>query len=110
MVKKEEIKKFAVIRTGGKQYKVSEGEILEVEKLGINDGESFNPETLLFVDGSKVEVGRPILDKVKVTARVISQEKADKIIVFKYKAKKNVRTKTGHRQKLTRIEIEKISA
>lgn len=110
MAKKEEAKKFAVIRTGGKQYKVSEGEILDVEKLEIEDGKNLNPEVLLFAEGEKVEIGKPILDKVKVTAKILSQEKGEKLTVFKYRPKKNERKKTGHRQKLTRIQIEKISA
>ena len=103
--------KFAVIKTGGKQYKVSEGEVLTVEKLDIEEGKDLDiTEVLLIADGDKIEVGKPTIKDAKVKAKVVSQEKADKVVVFKYKPKKNYRKKTGHRQKLTKVQIEKISA
>ncbi len=103
--------KFAVIKTGGKQYKVSEGEVLTVEKLDIEEGKDLDiTEVLLIADGDKIEVGKPTIKDAKVKAKVVSQEKADKIVVFKYKPKKNYRKKTGHRQKITKIQIEKIGA
>jgi len=103
--------KFAVIKTGGKQYKVSEGDVFEVEKIEAEDGKGINfDEVLLVSNGEKVEVGTPLVKDAKVTAKVLSQEKADKIIVLKYKKRKNYRKKTGHRQKLTKVQIEKISA
>lgn len=103
--------KFAVIKTGGKQYKVSEGDVFEVEKIEAEDGKAIKfDEVLLVADGEKVEVGTPLVKDAKVSAKVLSQEKADKIIVLKYKKRKNYRKKTGHRQKLTKVQIEKISA
>jgi large subunit ribosomal protein L21 len=106
---KEKDKKFAVIKTGGKQYKVSEGDIFDIEKVEIEDGKDIDFEVLLVADGDKVEVGQPNVKEAKVKAKVVSQEKADNVIVFKYKKRKNYRKKTGHRQKLTKVQIEKIS-
>jgi large subunit ribosomal protein L21 len=106
--KKNEL--FAVIRTGGKQYLVTEGQYLEVEKLEVEEGKAFDiTDVLLVVDGDKATIGQPVVTGAKVTAKVLEQTKADKLIIFKYKAKKNYRVKTGHRQKLTKIEITKIS-
>lgn len=103
--------KYAVIRTGGKQYLVTEGQYLEVEKLEIEDGKNFDiTDVLLVIEGDKVTIGQPIVSGAKVVAKVVEQTKADKQIIFKYKAKKNYRVKTGHRQKLTKIEIIKIEA
>lgn len=100
---------YAVIRTGGKQYLVHEGEYLEVEKLEIEDGKNFDiTDVLLVINGEKATIGQPLVAGAKVVAKVLAQTKADKQIVFKYKAKKNYRVKTGHRQKLTKIEIVKI--
>lgn len=104
----EKNKKFAVIKTGGKQYKVSEGDVFDVEKITLEDGKNIDFDVLLVADGDKVEVGQPNVKDAKVKARVLSQEKADKITVFKYKKRKNYRKKTGHRQKLTKVQIEKI--
>lgn len=102
--------KFAVVKTGGHQYKVSEGDIFEIEKVEVEDGKDVNFDgVLLVVDGEKVEIGKPNVEHAKVKAKVLSQEKADKIVVFKYKKRKNYRKKTGHRQKLTKIQVEKIS-
>ncbi len=101
--------KLAVIRTGGKQYLVTEGEYLEVEKLELEEGSKFTiKDVLLTIDGDKVNVGTPTVDGAAVQATVLAQTKDAKKIVFKYKAKKNYRVKTGHRQKLTKIQIEKI--
>lgn len=105
--KKNEV--YAVIRTGGKQYLVSEGNTIEVEKLEIEDGKSFDiTDVLLVVKDGKAVIGQPIVTGAKVAAKIVEQTKADKQIIFKYKAKKNYRVKTGHRQKLTKIEILKI--
>ena len=109
MVEKKD-KKFAVIKTGGKQYKVSEGDVFDIEKLETEEGKSIDfDEVLLVADGAKVEIGQPNVKDAKVKAKIISQEKADKIVVFKYKKRKNYRKKTGHRQKVTKVQIEKIS-
>jgi large subunit ribosomal protein L21 len=100
---------YAVIRTGGKQYLVNEGLTLEVEKLDIEDGKNFDiTDVLLVVKDGKASIGTPLVAGAKVVAKVVEQTKADKQIIFKYKAKKNYRVKTGHRQKLTKIEITKI--
>jgi len=107
--KKNEL--YAVIRTGGKQYLVTEGQYLEVEKLEIEEGKNFDiADVLLVVNGEKAAIGQPLVTGAKVVAKVLAQTKADKQIIFKYKAKKNYRVKTGHRQKLTKIEIVKIEA
>ena len=100
--------KFAVIRIGGKQYRVSEGEEILVDKL--IDTKKVSPEILLFVDGEKIEIGKPVLTKAKVTVKVLVEvEKGEKIDVFKYKAKSRERRHVGFRAKYTRLLIEKIS-
>lgn len=100
---------FAVIKTGGKQYLVKEGDYLEVELLEAKEGDKISfDEVLLFVDGDKVEIGNPIIEKARVNATSLGIEKGDKQIIFKYKAKKNYRVKTGHRQKYQKVKIEKI--
>ena len=101
--------KYAVIRTGGKQYLVTEGQYLEVEKLELDEGQAFDiTDVLLVVDGEKVNIGQPVVIGAKVKAKLLEQTKDQKLIIFKYKAKKNYRVKTGHRQKLSKIQIEKI--
>lgn len=101
---------YAVIKTGGKQYTVTEGQYLNVEKIELEEGKTFDVNEVLLVSvDDKVEVGTPTVKSGKVVAKVLEQTKDDKKIVFKYKAKKNYRVKTGHRQKLTKIQIEKIS-
>lgn len=100
--------KYAVIRTGGKQYRVSEGDKLKIEKLEIEPGKSFDfGEVLLTVNEDNVSVGKPTLT-TKVKATVVEQIRGDKISVFKYKAKTGYHKKTGHRQKLTLVQIDKI--
>ena len=100
--------KYAVIRTGGKQYKVSEGQQLKIEKLDSPKDSAIEFEdVLLLVDDGKVEIGKPNL-KTKVTGKIVDQTKGKKIDVFKYKAKTGYHKKTGHRQNLTVVEIEKI--
>lgn len=99
--------KFAVIRTGGKQYIVHEDETLETELLPQG---TQNFDVLLYAEGDKVEIGTPVLDKIKVRGEVVETTKGEKQIVFKYKAKKNYRVKTGHRQKYSKVKIEKIEA
>jgi large subunit ribosomal protein L21 len=100
---------YAIIETGGKQYRVSEGDVLRVEKLSADVGELVELDKVLVLskdDG--LQVGKPWLEGSKVTAKVLQHGKADKIIVFKYKPKKNYRIKQGHRQPFTEIQIEKI--
>jgi len=100
--------KKAVITTGGHQYLVTEGDELEVEKLGSDKKAEF--EALLVIDGENIGIGTPAVTGVKVTAEVVEAEvKADKVIAIRYKAKKRVNKRRGHRQKLTRIRITKIA-
>ena len=102
---------FAVIETGGKQYKVQEGDILFVEKLNAQDGEKVVFDKVFAVsDGEKFTVGTPVVDGAKVTANVVKNGKAKKIYVLKYKSKKNEKKKIGHRQPYTKVQIEKIEA
>ena len=102
---------YAVIVTGGKQYKVSEGDTLFVEKLEVEEGSSVTFDKVLMAgEGDDVKVGAPTLDGATVEAKVVKNGKAKKIYVFKMKRKKNERTKKGHRQPYTKIEITKINA
>ena len=101
--------KFAVIKTGGKQYKVAEKDKLKVEKLKAEKGQTIEfDQVLLYVDGDKVELGKPALKK-KVTAKVLTQNKAKKVRVEKYKPKVRYHKVYGHRQPYTEVQIEKIS-
>jgi large subunit ribosomal protein L21 len=100
---------FAVIKTGGKQYKVAEGDVLMVEKLA-TDGKEFTfSEVLLTVDGDTVTVGKPTVSGASVAAKVIEDGKGEKKMVFKYKSKTRQRKKKGHRQPYTKLQITKIS-
>lgn len=100
---------YAVIETGGKQYRVQEGDTIYVEKLNgqVGDSVDFDRVLVLSRDGELL-AGKPYLEGAKVEGNVLEQSKAKKIIVFKYKAKKNYRKKTGHRQPYTKVKIEKI--
>jgi len=101
--------KQAVINTGGKQYLVAEGQTIEVELLK-SEEKSHSFDALLVIDGSKVTVGAPIVDKVKVTAEVIEADvQTDKVTSIRYKAKKRVHTVRGHRQRVTSLKISKIA-
>ncbi len=101
---------YAVIVTGGKQYKVSEGDAIFVEKLEAQEGEVVTFDTVLAVsDGDALTIGEPTVDGAKVTAKVVKQGKAKKIYVFKMKRKKNERSKKGHRQPYTKVVIETIN-
>ncbi len=100
---------YAVIQTGGKQYKVNEGEVLKVEKLAGEAGDKITLEQVLLIsDGQAVRIGSPVIDGARVTAEVIEQGRNRKITVYKYKKRKNYRRKQGHRQAFTKIKIEKI--
>jgi len=101
---------YAVIKTGGKQYKVSEGEFLKVEKLEGNIGDSIEFAEVLMVGGEKVAIGVPLVDGATVTAKIAAQGKDKKILVFKSKRRKDSRKLRGHRQERTVLKIEKISA
>jgi len=101
---------YAVIETGGKQYKVSEGDVIFIEKLDVAEGENVTfDKVLVLADGEDVKVGAPTVDGASVTAKVEKQGKAKKIYVFKMKRKKNYRRKKGHRQPYTKVTIEKIN-
>src|SRR3989344_9030075 len=95
---------FAVIKTGGKQYKVAEGDVLRVEKLETRDGNVVFDEVLLVVNG-EVKVGKPVVSGANVSAKVIEEGKGDKKIVFRYKSKTRQHKKKGHRQPYTKIQI-----
>ena len=100
---------YAVIETGGKQYRVQEGDVIRVEKLNIADGETVKfDKVLLVAEEGKLIVGKPYVDGAVVEGLVEKQDKAKKIIIFKYKAKKDYRKKQGHRQPYTQVKIEKI--
>ncbi|MBO0960729.1 50S ribosomal protein L21 [Neobacillus sp. MM2021_6] len=101
---------YAIIETGGKQVKVEEGQAIYIEKLDVEAGETVTFDKVLFVGGETVKVGSPVVAGATVTAKVEKQGRAKKIIVFKYKAKKNNRKKQGHRQPYTKVIIEKINA
>lgn len=101
---------FAIIKTGGKQYKVSEGDVIKVEKIEAESGDKIEFDQVLMVAGDDVKVGSPVVEGAKVSAEVLDQKKDKKIVIFKFKAKKNYRKKKGHRQPYTLVKIEKIDA
>ncbi|HOO49726.1 MAG: 50S ribosomal protein L21 [Rhodospirillales bacterium] len=98
---------FAVIRTGGKQYKVQKDDKIEVEKLDVEAGKSVDFDEVLFVDG---KIGAPLVKGAKVVAKVLEQKRAPKITIFKKKRRQNYRRKKGHRQNLTLLQITDIKA
>jgi len=102
---------YAVIKTGGKQYRVSEGDIINVEKItrADNQNEVSIKEVLMIVDGDNVTVGTPYVENASVIANAILDGKSEKVVVFKYKRKKDYRRKQGHRQPYTQLEISKIN-
>ncbi len=100
---------YAIIKTGGKQYRVQEGDTVFVEKLNVEAGDKVDfSEVLLVSKDGNVQAGRPFVDGAKVEATVVEQGKDKKIIVFKYKSKKAYRKKKGHRQPFTKLTIDKI--
>jgi large subunit ribosomal protein L21 len=100
--------KIAVIKTGGKQYKVREGETIKVEKLAAENGKKIKLETLLIADGDKLELGQPSLGE-KVEAEVLETAKGDKVTVVKYKSKTRYKRTIGHRQMFTALKVVKIA-
>lgn len=102
---------YAVIETGGKQHKVTEGEILRVEKIDAEVGTEITFDKVMMVKkDDTVMVGKPYVDNASVTAEIVEQGKHKKIIVFKYKRKKNYQRKKGHRQRYTTLQIKAIAA
>lgn len=101
---------YAVIETGGKQYKVQEGDVVFVEKIEAEDGTVVTFDKVLAISNEgNVTFGKPLLENASVSAKVLGQGKDKKIIVFKYKPKKGYRNKNGHRQPYTKVQIDKIS-
>ncbi|MBR3786358.1 MAG: 50S ribosomal protein L21 [Firmicutes bacterium] len=96
---------YAIIETGGKQYRVQEGDVLTIEKLGVEAGETVEFDKVLVLAGEELKVGAPYVEGAKVVGEVVENGKAKKVIIFKYKAKKDYRKKQGHRQPYTMVKI-----
>jgi len=104
-------KMYAIIQTGGKQYRVEKGDVIDVELLGIDAKGAVEFKEVLFInDGKAVKIGSPVLDKCVVRGEVVGEVKGDKTIAFKYKRRKNYRRKVGHRQPYSRVKITAIEA
>lgn len=102
---------YAVIKTGGKQYKVALGDVIQIEKLAVEEGSSIDfDDVLLVADGEKIEVGTPIVSGGKVSAMVRAQGRAPKIKIIKFRRRKHHRKQMGHRQYFTEIEVTRIAA
>ena len=101
---------YAIIATGGKQYKVSEGDIITIEKLGVEAGEKVTFNQVLVVGGEDLKVGEPTVNGASVEASVVKEGRGKKVIVYKYKRKTGYHKKNGHRQAFTQVKIEKINA
>lgn len=101
---------YAIVKTGGKQYKVAPGDIIDIEKLDAAEGDTVELETICVVDGSNVESDPQKAAGTKVSAKVLSQFKGDKQLVFKFKKRKNYKRTKGHRQQLTRVQIEAVGS
>ena len=101
---------YAIIATGGKQYKVTEGDIINVEKLGVEAGQTVTFDQVLAVNNGQLSIGCPTVAGATVTASVVKEAKAKKVIVYKYKRKTGYHKKNGHRQLYTQVKIEKINA
>ena len=101
---------YAIIATGGKQYKVAEGDVIKVERLGAGAGETVTFDQVLGVNNGELQIGCPTVSGATVTATVEKEGKAKKVIVYKYKRKTGYHKKNGHRQLYTQVKIEKINA
>ena len=99
---------FAIIATGGKQYRVSEGDVIYIEKIDAQVDSTVSFDVLLMGNDGDVKIGTPVVEGVKVEGKVVGQIRGEKIVVYKYKSKKNYRRKQGHRQPYTKVEITKI--
>lgn len=101
---------YAVIKTGGKQYRVAQGDRIRVEKLAGDVGSAITFDEILMLGGDKVAVGTPIVAGAKVTAEIVAQDRSKKLIVWKFRRRKNYRRKNGHRQPYTELHITGVSA
>ncbi len=102
---------FAIIESGGKQYKVAEGDIINVELLQVDEDSNIKIDKVIAIyDNDKLNAGAPYVANASVDCKVLNHGKGKKVVVFKYKPKKNIRTKNGHRQPFTKLQIEKINA
>ena len=102
--------KYAIVEDGGKQYKAVIGESIEVDRYPLEIGEEIDMDRILLIaDGENIKVGTPTVQGAKIQGTVVAQVKGPKVIVFRYKAKERIRSKTGHRQKYTRIRIDEIT-
>ena len=101
---------YAIIATGGKQYRVSQGDVIYVEKLDQDVDTTVSFDVLMVSNDGEVKVGSPVIEGAKVEGKVLGQVKGEKIIVYKYKSKKNYHRKNGHRQPYTKVEITAINA
>ena len=99
---------YAIIATGGKQYRISEGDTIRVEKLNVEAGESYTFDQVLVIGGEETKIGTPTVDGAKVEASVVGNGKGKKVIVYKYKPKTGYHKKNGHRQQYTELKIDKI--
>ncbi len=105
----EDINMYAVVATGGKQYKVEKGDVLRIEKVAGNVGDALTFDKVLLVsDGENVTIGQPVVENISVNAQIVEQGKSKKIIVFKYKRRKRYRRTQGHRQRFTAVKIDGI--
>ena len=100
--------KLAVIKTGGKQYLVKEGDRVKFEKISANEGDNFDFDNVLLVAGKEVNIGAPLVEGAKVKAKVLKQGRAKKVIIFHYHSKTRYKKKAGHRQPFTEVEILEI--
>ena len=99
---------YAIIATGGKQYRVSEGDVIYIEKIDAQVDSTVSFDVLLMGNDGDVKIGTPVVEGVKVEGKVVGQIRGEKIVVYKYKSKKNYRRKQGHRQPYTKVEITMI--
>jgi large subunit ribosomal protein L21 len=101
--------KYAIVESGGKQYKAVEGDTIEVDRLLVDVDKKVDLErVLLLVEDEKISIGTPTIKGVKVSTKVISHDKGPKVVIFKYRPKKRIRVKTGHRQQYTQLKVESI--
>ncbi len=100
---------YAIVQTGGKQYRVAEGDLIDVEKLDVEAGKDTVLDVLFVADGDKIQLGSPLLAGASVTAEVVDQFKGEKVIAYKFKRRKGYHRTVGHRRQLTKLKIKSIS-